>query len=343
MEIREVLRAWLSGAGLRQVAAQAGVDRKTARRYVQAGAEAGLARDGGAGQLTDELVGQVAEAVRPVRPGGHGQAWEQLEACREQVGAQVKAGLSVVKIGVLLERRGVVVPYRTLHRFCVERCGFGKTAATVRVADGEPGAECQVDFGYLGMLADPVSGRRRKVHALIFTACYSRHMFVWLSFSQTLGTLIAGCDAAWAFFGGVFKVLVPDNASPIVADADAVNPRFTAGWLDYSQHCGFVTDAARVRSPRDKPRVSYCTSSERLAGRWRSCRSLGVVPASLVEGRRVGAGRLVEDFAFVVIPLPADNSGVVPVFDGGGGHAEQSGHLAQGDQPGGEQPLAAAA
>jgi hypothetical protein len=50
-----------------------GVDRKTARRYVEAAVLAGLARDGGAGQLSDELVGQVAEAVRPVRPGGHGQ------------------------------------------------------------------------------------------------------------------------------------------------------------------------------------------------------------------------------------------------------------------------------
>ena len=169
-EIREVLRAWLSGAGLRRVAEQAGVDRKTARRYVQAAVEAGLARDGGPGQLTDELVGQVAEAVRPVRPGGHGRAWDQLEACQEQIAGQVKAGLSVVKIGVLLERQGVMVPYRTLHRFCVERCGFGKTAATVRVADGEPGMECQIDFGYLGLLADPVTGRRRKVHALIFTA-----------------------------------------------------------------------------------------------------------------------------------------------------------------------------
>jgi hypothetical protein len=48
-EIREVLRARLSGAGLRQVAAQ-GVDRKIARRYVQAAAEAGLAREAGAGR-----------------------------------------------------------------------------------------------------------------------------------------------------------------------------------------------------------------------------------------------------------------------------------------------------
>jgi transposase len=254
-EICEVLRGWLAGAGLRKVAEQAGVDRKTARRYVQAAVEAGLARDGGAAQLTDELIGQVAEVVRPVRPGGHGLAWEQLESCQEQIAGQVKAGLSVVKIGVLLERRDLVVPYRTLHRFCVERCGFGRSAATVRVADGEPGIECQLDFGYLGLLADPVTGRQRKVHALIFTACYSRHMFVWLSFTQTLAALVAGCEAAWVFFGGVFKVLIPDNASAIVADADAVNPRFTAGWLDYAQHCGFATDPARVRSPKDKPRV----------------------------------------------------------------------------------------
>jgi len=254
-EIREVLRAWLSGIGLRRVAEQAGVDRKTARRYVDAAVAAGLDRDGGAGQLTDELVGQVAQVVRPARPGGHGLGWEQLEACQGKIQTRVKAGLSVVKIGVLLERQGIVVPYRTLHRFCVERCGFGKTAATVRVADGESGAECQLDFGYLGLLADPVTGRQRKVHALIFTACYSRHMFVWLSFTQTLAAVIAGCEAAWVFSGGVFKVLVPDNASAIVAAADAVNPRFTAGWLDYAQHCGFATDPARVRSPKDKPRV----------------------------------------------------------------------------------------
>jgi transposase len=254
-EIREVLRAWLAGAGLRKTAERAGVDRKTARRYVEAAVQAGLARDGGPGQLTDGLVGQVAERVRPARPGGHGLAWEALDACQEQITQQVKAGLTVVKIGILLERRGMVVPYRTLHRFCVERCGFGRTAATVRVADGEPGAECQLDFGYLGMLADPETGRRRKVHALIFTAVYSRHMFVWLSFSQTLAAFIAGCEASWVFFGGVFKVLVPDNASPVVADADPVNPRFTAGWLDYSQARGFATDACRVRSPKDKPRV----------------------------------------------------------------------------------------
>jgi hypothetical protein len=69
VEVREVLRAWLAGTGLRTVAQRAGVDRKTARRYVAAAEAAGLVRTDGEAQLTDELIGQVVDAVRP---GGHG-------------------------------------------------------------------------------------------------------------------------------------------------------------------------------------------------------------------------------------------------------------------------------
>jgi hypothetical protein len=39
--------------------------------------------------------------------------------------------------------------------------------------------------------------RRRRTWALIFTAVYSRHQFVWLTHSQTLEAVIAGCEAAW--------------------------------------------------------------------------------------------------------------------------------------------------
>src|SRR5215467_8604241 len=115
IEVREVLRGWLAGAGLRMVAAQAGVDRKTARRYVQAAEDAGVVRDGGWGQVTDEVVGAVVAAVRPARPAGRGSAWQLLEAEQAQIADWVGKGLSVVKIGVLLDRRGVVLPYRTLH------------------------------------------------------------------------------------------------------------------------------------------------------------------------------------------------------------------------------------
>jgi transposase len=256
-EVREVLRAWLGGAGQRTAGKRAGVDRKTATRYIEAALQVGVARDGGVGQLSDQVIGQVVGLVRPARPDGHGEAWETLLGHREQITVWVRQDLTVVKIGDLLARKGVAVPYRTLHRFCVEWCGFTgrRQATTVRVADGEPGVECQLDFGELGLLPDPETGRRRKVHALVFTAVYSRHMFVWPTHSLTLEAVIAGCEAAWAFYGGVFKVLIPDNMKPIVTDADAVNPRLSQGWLDYAQHCGFVTDTARVARPTDKPRV----------------------------------------------------------------------------------------
>jgi len=58
VEVVEVLRCWLSGAGYRRVAALAGVDRKTVRRYVDAAVAAGLDREGGVEQLTDELIGR---------------------------------------------------------------------------------------------------------------------------------------------------------------------------------------------------------------------------------------------------------------------------------------------
>jgi len=255
IEVREVLRAWLAGSGFRTAGAQAGVDRKTTRRYVAAAVAAGLDRDCGVEQLDDELIGTVVAAVRPDRPQGYGAAWEALCANHDRISTWVKDGLTVVKIGDLLARQGVVVPQRTLHRYCAERTEYRGRGDTVPVVDGDPGVECQIDFARMGMLTDSATGRRRVVHALIFTAVYSRHMFVWLTFSQTLAAVIAGCEAAWRFFGGVFKVLVPDNMSAIVAQTDSVNPRFTVGWLEYTQARGFVTDPARVAHPQDKPRV----------------------------------------------------------------------------------------
>ena len=168
----------------------------------------------------------------------------------------MKDGLTLVKMHELLERSGTVVPYRTLARFAAAECGYSSSArqqVTVPVADGKPGEEVQLDFGYLGMIAD--GDRRRKLHALVFTAALSRYCFVYLTFSQTTAAVIAGCEAAWAFFGGMFKVLVPDNLKPVVDKADRLEPRWNREWLGYAQARGLVVDPARVRSPQDKGRV----------------------------------------------------------------------------------------
>jgi transposase len=75
VQIREALRRWLNGEGERPIAQGVGVDRKTARRYISAAIELGIDRSGGEAQLTDEVIAQVVEEVRPDRPDGHGEAW----------------------------------------------------------------------------------------------------------------------------------------------------------------------------------------------------------------------------------------------------------------------------
>ena len=49
--------------------------------------------------------------------------------------------------------------------------------------------------------------------------------------------------------------VIVDNFPAAVAGADALHPRLTRGFLEYSQHRGFITDPARVRHPKDKPHV----------------------------------------------------------------------------------------
>jgi transposase len=256
-EIKEVLRLWLRGEGYRAIARLSGVDRKTVRRYVEAANGAGLSRDGGEDQLDDVLVGTVCNEVRPARPAGHGAGWESLVPHEAEIMAWLAKDLNLVKVQDLLARKGTVVAYRTLNRFATERCGFGQVKTTVRVNDGDPGAELQVDFGRMGLVPDPASGRSRMVWALIFTACYSRHCFVWLSHRQTTAAVIEGFEAAWNAFGGVFAVVIPDNMEAIVDEADALDPRFNAAFLEYAQSRGFVIDPARVRSPKDKPKVEH--------------------------------------------------------------------------------------
>lgn len=257
-EVRETLRLWLRGEGLRSIERLAGLDRKTVRRYVEAAVGLDLVRDGDEQQLTDQFLAQVVEAVRPHRSDGHGQAWRVLAAHNSQLEQWLKVeGLTVVKAHELLERQGVVVPQRTLHRYALEVLDVGRSrrASTVRVADGEPGDECQVDFGRMGLVFDSASERSRVAHALVFAACYSRHCFVWLTFSQRIEDVICGFEAAWAFFGGVFATVIPDNLKAIVDKADPLEPRLNQAFVEYAQARGFVVDPARVRRPQDKPHV----------------------------------------------------------------------------------------
>lgn len=253
IEVKEVLRRHEAGHSLRRIARETGLDRKTVRRYVAALKEAEGSDEARVQTMVQEVQGRA-----PTPPS---EPRKRLETHREAIQKWLfpsKPGsraLRLTKVHVLLQRKGVDVTYATLCRWAHDELGWRERKPTVRVDDPPPGEEAQADFGKMGMLVDSETGKSRALWVLIVTLTHSRMQFVWPTFEQTTAAVCEGLDAAWKFFGGVTQRLVVDNAKSMVVTPSATAPRITDAFLEYTQARDVFPDPARVRHPKDKPRV----------------------------------------------------------------------------------------
>ncbi len=203
-------------------------------------------------------VHEIARCVQARRLPPASSEWLAVAKHKERIEAWLaqKRPLRLSKVHTLLVREHELeASYDTLRRFAMEELGWHKRASTILLEDPPAGQEAQVDFGEMGRMFDPITGRNRKLWALIVTLSLSRYQFVWPTFVQTTETVCEGLDRAWAFFGAMIRTIVPDNMSAMVKRADPLNPTLVAAFLDYVQARGIFVDAARIRSPKDKPRV----------------------------------------------------------------------------------------
>ena len=254
MEIQEIIRRWQAGEGYRQIALGTGLSRNTVRKYLTAAKAEGITREGGS-PGEDQLIRLVAIG-QPGPRQAETPSEDLLAPWADQIYQWVSGDrLQLTRIHELLLGRGCRVSYQSLRRFIQKRNWSKRSRTTVRMEDTAPGEVAELDFGRLGLVPDPETGRRRMAWALIVVLAHSRHSFVWPTFSQKLEDVIAGLEVAWSFFGGIPRYLVMDNFPAAVAGVDALHPRFTRGFLECSQHRGFICDPARVRHPKDKPRV----------------------------------------------------------------------------------------
>jgi transposase len=244
-EVKEVLLLWLYGVPKQRIATMLGLDRKTVRRYTGLATEYGLSPGQGPQVLTDERMEPVLVALRAGAGRPRGEGWALCLAHRPFIEEKLKhERLKLTKVHRLLERQGVRIPYATLHRFAVSELSWGRCAPTIPVADCEGGQEVQLDTGWAGRLEPDMFGKRRRFRAWIFAAVRSRRRFVWPCFRETTPEAITACEAAWQAFGGVFRVLVPDNTKAIVDRADSLGASINRTFLEYAQARGFHVDAA---------------------------------------------------------------------------------------------------
>ena len=257
MEIEEVVRRWQVNESQRAIARATGLARETVKKYLAAASDLGLSATGPppAERELVELRRLGVVATQPImRVAPH---VATLEAHRDQIATWIDHDhLLLTRVQeLLLGQYGVPVAYTTLRRY-VRQAGLWKQPrSTVRMAAAAPGEVAEMDFGKLGTLINPVTGRRQVVWGLLVVLVYSRYSFFWPLLQQTVEATIEGLEKAWAFFGGLPVRLIMDNFPAAVAGPDALNPRPTRAFREYSQARGLILDPARVRSPRDKPHV----------------------------------------------------------------------------------------
>jgi len=229
MQVVEILRRWQAGESARAIAKATGIARNTVGKYLDEAERLGIMRQG-APPSND----QILALIRLGQTTPEKRATPQmalLDEHREQIARWAPGEkLQLTRIVELLAGREVIVKYPTLRHYMLTNGMLSGPRDTVRIAATAPGEVAEFDFGRLGLLFDPTTGKRRTVWALNIVLVFSRHQFVWPLFQQTLEEVIAGLEAAWRFFAGIPRRLIFDYVARHIIDQQNLG-HTTLGWL----------------------------------------------------------------------------------------------------------------
>jgi len=248
------------GEGSRVIARQLRMGRETIRTYLRALKEAELL-DGSADALPElEILQQALAARLPPRPAP--QQESSIEAWSEMIEAMHgrRAGAKAIFDRLRLEHPDFPGSLSAVKRMCA-RLGRERGIAPDEVAipvETEAGHIAQVDFSYVGKLYDPEQGVLRKCWLFLMTLGHSRHLYCQLVFDQRVETWIRLHIEAFEAFGGVPRVIVPDNLkAAVIRAAFAVDdePAIHRTYRELARHYGFQVDPAPPRSPEKKGKV----------------------------------------------------------------------------------------
>ena len=71
----------------------------------------------------------------------------------------------------MLLARGCALSYQSIRRLVIKRNWPGASRSTIRMENTPPGEVAEADFGRLGLIPDPETGKRRVVWAMPIALC----------------------------------------------------------------------------------------------------------------------------------------------------------------------------
>jgi transposase len=249
-KIREVLRLRLQcGLSKRQIAASCQIGLGTVYEYVCRARDAGLCWPLPEGLDDKELECRLFPPPPKVAPGARPlPEWPA--------------------VGRELRRKGVTLlllwyEYRAVHpegygysRFCELYNQWAGTVDPRMRQVHKAGEKLFVDYaGLVVPIIDPTTGGVHDAQVFVATLGASSYTFVEATASQSLPDWIGSHVRAFAFFGGLPEIVVPDNLKAGVTSACRYEPDINVTYQEMARHYGIAVLPARVRTPRDKAKV----------------------------------------------------------------------------------------
>jgi len=142
---------------------------------------------------------------------------------------------------------------------------LGRQAVSLR-QDHRAGDKLFIDFaGQTIPVFDPVTGEVRKGHLFVAVLGCSNYTYAEVTPTEQTADWIGAQVRALEFFGGVPKVVVPDNPRSIVNRPCRYEPDINMTFQELAEHYRFAVIPARVRRPKDKAKVE---GGVLIAERW---------------------------------------------------------------------------
>lgn len=152
-------------------------------------------------------------------------------------------------------RQAGEIPYKSTQFNKYYSEFVSKTKATMHI-HRKPGEIMEVDWaGSTAFLIDTDTGGRIPAYIFVAALPYSGYAYVEAFLSQNQEGWINGHNNAYRFFGGVARILVPDNlkvgVDKVTKDEVAINKVYQ----EMAEHYNTAIIPARVKAPRDKSTV----------------------------------------------------------------------------------------
>ena len=251
-KVREVLRLrHACGASVRTIARSVGVGHTTVAEYLRRTSVIGITWPVPAG------VDDVELERRLFTPAGFHRAPTRAMPDWNHVHAELRRrGVTLLLLLLWEEYRAEQPEGYGYSRFCglyIEwRRGVSATMRQTHVA----GEKLFVDYaGDTVPVFDGATGEERRAHVFVAVLGASNYTYAEARWSEGLADWVGAHVNAFAFIGGVPKLLVCDNLRAGVTAACRYEPGINRTYQDMATRYGTAVLPARVRRPRDKAKV----------------------------------------------------------------------------------------